>query len=165
MILNLSGKSLKSTCKEICILESFFVSMNKIFEIHLWKNTFFQFTILLVIFVIVPNVPLLKCLTLVSVNHLLENLWLFTTCIPRVWRQNNLFPLHIYFNLHIYIFMWILNTCVFVSASEIGALILYFTKLILRIQKTGKHCKYFCLLYKNFMSKQTSPPFLNNLPL
>ena len=105
MILNLSGKSLKSTCKEICILESFFVSMNKIFEIHLWKNTFFQFTILLVIFVIVPNVPLLKCLTLVSVNHLLENLWLFTTCIPRVWRQNNLFPLHIYFNLHIYIYV------------------------------------------------------------
>ena len=32
----------------------------------------------------------------------------------------------------------VLNTCVFTSASEIGALILYFTKLILRIQKNWK---------------------------
>ena len=31
--------------------------------------------------------------------------------------------------------MWILNIWVLASASEIGALILYFTKLILRIQK------------------------------
>ena len=56
--------------------------------------------------------------------------------------------------------MWILNIYVFFSTSENGVLILYFKKLILRIQKnTGKHCKYFCLLYKNFMSKQRIPPF------
>ena len=55
--------------------------------------------------------------------------------------------------------MWILNICVFASASETGALILYFSKLILGIQKTGNHCKYFFLLYKNFMSKRRIPPF------
>ena len=55
--------------------------------------------------------------------------------------------------------MWILNICTFASASEIGALILYSTKLILKIQKkTGKHCKSFCLFYKNFMSEQRIPP-------
>ena len=42
MILNPSAKPLKNTCKEICILESFSVSMNKIYEIHLWKNYFFS---------------------------------------------------------------------------------------------------------------------------
>ena len=31
--------------------------------------------------------------------------------------------------------MWILNICLFASASEIGTLILYFTKLILGIKK------------------------------
>ena len=30
-------------------------------------------------------------------------------------------------------------------------------------KKTGKHCKYFCLLHKNLMSKQRI--LLNNLPL
>ena len=60
MILKLSAKSLKNNCT----LESFSVSMNIIFEIHLWRNSFFQFTILLAIFVIVRNAPLLKCLTL-----------------------------------------------------------------------------------------------------
>ena len=55
--------------------------------------------------------------------------------------------------------MW--NICAFASASEIGALILYFTKLW-EFKKTGKHCKYFCLLYKNFKSKQKISPFLNN---
>ena len=35
IILNLSAKSLKNTYKEICILESFSVSMKKIFEIRL----------------------------------------------------------------------------------------------------------------------------------
>ena len=86
--------------------------------------------------------------------------------IHHVYNEDKIiYFLYIFILIYIYIFMWILNTCVFVSASEIGALILYFTKLILRIQKTGKHCKYFCLLYKNFMSKQTSPPFLNNPPL
>ena len=49
--------------------------------------------------------------------------------------------------------MWILNIC------EIAELILYFTKLILRIKKTGKYCKYFCFLCKNLMSKQKFPPF------
>ena len=37
----------------ICILESCSVSLNKIFEMHHWKNYFFQFTLLLVIFVTV----------------------------------------------------------------------------------------------------------------
>ena len=51
---------------------------------------------------------------------------------------------------------------VFASANEIAALILYFAKLISEFKKPGKYCKYFCLLYKNFMSKQRIPPFLNN---
>ena len=35
--------------------------------------------------------------------------------------------------------------------NEIGGLILYSTKIILGVQnKAGKHCKYFCLLHKNF---------------
>ena len=39
--------------------------------------------------------------------------------------------------------MWILNICIFVSASEIRALILYFTKPILRIkEKTGGGSNY-----------------------
>ena len=46
-----------------------------IYEKNLWntpvKEFFFRFTILLVIFVIVCNVPFIKCLTSVSVNHLL----------------------------------------------------------------------------------------------
>ena len=37
--------------------------------------------------------------------------------------------------------MWILNICVFASASEIGALI--FTKLILKIQKNWKALSIF----------------------
>ena len=52
VVLNLSTISLKNTYKEICILESYSVSRNKIFEIHSWKNSFCQFSILLVIFVI-----------------------------------------------------------------------------------------------------------------
>ena len=55
--------------------------------------------------------------------------------------------------------MRILNICVFTSTSENGALILYLKKLILKIEKTGKHCKYFCLFNKNSMSKQRLPPF------
>ena len=39
--------------------------------------------------------------------------------------------------------MSILNICVFASASEIGALILHFTKLILRIQKNWKALEIF----------------------
>ena len=83
-ILNLSAKSLKNTCKEICILESFSVSVNKIFEIYLWRNSFFQFTILLVTFAIDCNAPLLKCLTSISVNHYLKKTpWLFRWCIMK----------------------------------------------------------------------------------
>ena len=52
MIPNLLTKSLKNTCEEICILESY--------HTELVKN------------VIVRNAPLLKCLTSVSVNQLLE---------------------------------------------------------------------------------------------
>ena len=32
------------------------------------------------------------------------------------------------------------------------------------MKKTGNHCKFFCLLYKNFMSKQRISPFLDNPP-
>ena len=63
--------------------------------------------------------------------------------------------------------MWILNICIFASASEIGVLVLYFRKLILRIQKkkkTVKHYKYFCLHYKSFMSSKESLPFLTIAP-
>ena len=59
--------------------------------------------------------------------------------------------------------MQILNKCVFASASEIGALILYFTKLILGIQKNWK-VLYIFLPYKNFMSKQRILPFIKNPP-
>ena len=31
-------------------------------------------------------------------------------------------------------------------------------------KKTGNHCKFFCLLYKNFTSKQRISPFLDNPP-
>ena len=49
--------------------------------------------------------------------------------------------------------MWILNICIFASsASENGKLILYFTKLILRIQKNF-HVK------ANNPPTPTSPPF------
>ena len=72
---NLSTKSLKNTWEEICILEICSVSMNKIFEINLRRHS----TILLVyVCVIVLNVSLIKSLTLVLVNHLLETPCLFT---------------------------------------------------------------------------------------
>ena len=32
------------------------------------------------------------------------------------------------------------------------------------LKKTGKHCKYFYLLYKNFMSKQSIPPLSKQPP-
>ena len=40
--LRLLTESLKNTCKKIYILEGFSVSINKIFEIHLWRNFFFS---------------------------------------------------------------------------------------------------------------------------
>ena len=84
VVLNLSTKSFKNTCKEICILESCSLSVNKTFEIHLWRNSFFQFIILLVIFMIALNAPVLKCLTSASVNHLLETPCLFTWRIMKI---------------------------------------------------------------------------------
>ena len=46
--------------------------------------------------------------------------------------------------------MHMLDIYVFASASENGALVLYITKLIFRIQKGRKHCKYFFVFfYKN----------------
>ena len=53
--------------------------------------------------------------------------------------------------------MWILNICVFSSTSETGALILYFSKLILGIQKTEKHCKYFFFFTKISCQSEESP--------
>ena len=42
VVSNLSTESLKNTCKEICVLESCSVSVNKIFEMHLCRNVFFS---------------------------------------------------------------------------------------------------------------------------
>ena len=56
---NPSTKSLKNTCEKIFVLENCSVSMNKIFEINMWRNSFFQFSIFLVILVVVLNAPLL----------------------------------------------------------------------------------------------------------
>ena len=61
--------------------------------------------------------------------------------------------------------MWILNTCVFASTSENGPLNLSFKKLFWKFKKNCKAFWYFCLFYKNFMSKQSVPPFLNNPPI
>ena len=63
-----------NTCKEICILESCSVSIHKMFEMQMWSNFFFQFTIILVIFVTASNAPLLICLTPASENHFLETI-------------------------------------------------------------------------------------------
>ena len=54
---NLSTKSVKNTCKEICILESCSVSMNTCEGFFFFFFFFFQFTILLVIFVTVLDAP------------------------------------------------------------------------------------------------------------
>ena len=62
---NLSTKSLKNTWEV-----SGSVSMNKIFEIHRWRGSCFQFTIesiFLSILLFVLNAPLFKCLTSVSI--------------------------------------------------------------------------------------------------
>ena len=61
--------------------------------------------------------------------------------------------------------MWILKICFFPSASENQALDFIFHKTSFEnYKKTGKHCKYFCLFYKNLMSKQRIPPF-QTIPL
>ena len=44
----------------------------------------------------------------------------------------------------------------FASTSENGALTLYLKKKQKFLKKTAKHCKYFCLFYKKFISKQRS---------
>ena len=56
------------------------------------EDFFFEFSVLLVIFVIVLNAPLLKSLTSASVNHLKETPCLFTWCFLYI---------HICFNLHV----------------------------------------------------------------
>ena len=55
--------------------------------------------------------------------------------------------------------MRILNICVFTYANEIGALILYFRKLILRIKKNWKARKI------SSQSKESLPPFSRQYPL
>ena len=61
--------------------------------------------------------------------------------------------------------MSILHICVFASASENGALILYFTKLILKIQeKLESFGNIFVFFYKNLMSNQTSPHLIQPYP-
>ena len=86
---NLSTKFLKNTCREIQILESCSASMNKIFHIHLWSNSFFFFSLpykvysFLAIFMIFLNASHLKCLISVSVIHLLETPCLLTWCLMK----------------------------------------------------------------------------------
>ena len=60
--------------------------------------------------------------------------------------------------------MLICNICAFASASEIGALILYSTKLTLGIQKKNwKALSIFLSCLKKFRVKATKQiPFLNN---
>ena len=72
---------MKNTCDEIYILEGCSVSMNKSLKYTYEGILFFQFNILLVIFVIVLNAPLLYGLTLASVN--LEIPCLFPWCIMK----------------------------------------------------------------------------------
>ena len=47
--------------------------------------------------------------------------------------------------------MWILNTCVFASANENGALILYFKKNNFENLKKLEIIGNICLFYKNFI--------------
>ena len=78
---------------KIHILESSPVSMNKIFDIHLRRNSFFSLPYeayffpvaysIPAIFVIPLNAPLLKRLKSVSVNYLLETPFLITWFIMK----------------------------------------------------------------------------------
>ena len=73
-----------------------------IYEQNIWntpaKEFFFQFNILLVIFVIALNAPLLKCLVSNSVNHHVK-LHVYSPSVQ--WRQNNFFSLHILICMYI----------------------------------------------------------------
>ena len=94
----------KTTSKKSIFKVGSFESINKILEKYLRKNLyfrklfciyeqslwntpvrefFFQFIIPLVIFVIVLNAPLLKCLTSASVKNLLETPCLIIKCIMK----------------------------------------------------------------------------------
>ena len=57
--------------------------------------------------------------------------------------------------------MWILNICLFTS----GALILYFAKLILRIQKKLESIINIFIFFIKISCKAKNPPFLDNTPL
>ena len=51
-----------------------------------------------------------------------------------------------------------LNLCA--PTSENGCTYFIFQKINFEnLKKTVEHCKYICVLYKNFMSKQRIPPF------
>ena len=59
--------------------------------------------------------------------------------------------------------MWILN--IYIPNHWKWGTNLYFEKIILKINKTPRHCKYFCFFYKNFMPKQRIPTFSKQSPL
>ena len=75
--------------------------MNKILEIHLWGKYFFQFAILLVIFVVVLNAPILKFLRSASVQYPLET-FMF---IHLVYNETKMTSLHIYSVILIYMYL------------------------------------------------------------
>ena len=59
--------------------------------------------------------------------------------------------------------MWILDICIFASASEIRALILYSTKLILGIKKKLESIlNIFVFFIKISCQSKEFPSFLNN---
>ena len=61
--------------------------------------------------------------------------------------------------------MWILNICTFASASEIGALILYSTKLILKIQKKPESIvNHFVFFIKISCQSKESPLLSKQFP-
>ena len=87
MIPNLSAKSLKNTCEEICILESFFVSMNKTFETCLVRNYFFSLSYSLLYL----SVPKPECIWGYCWRRNVEEIFLgkfIWVPIPYKWYQN-----------------------------------------------------------------------------
>ena len=78
-----SSESINKIVEKYLRKNLYFKKLLCVYERNIWNAPlkeffFFQFTILLVISVIVLNAPLLKCLTSASVNHFLDTPCLFT---------------------------------------------------------------------------------------
>ena len=61
--------------------------------------------------------------------------------------------------------MWILNICIFATAGENRAVILYFTKLILRTEKNSKGNANFFVFFIKFHVKVKNPSLSKQFPL